>query len=143
MIAWTDRRCRHCGCMDHRACLTPDGPCAWVAQDVCSHPDCVRAANATLWPHRGWLAGLADRLVNGPARARTWTVVALDGQAFALAAADVCDDADSWTGPDYPDDSLVVLRRGLTMDRAWRVAACLRHRARERPSALFDSWIRS
>ena len=66
MMASTDRRCRHCGCMDHRACLTPDGPCAWIDQDVCSHPDCVRAANATLWPHRGWLAGLADRLVNGP-----------------------------------------------------------------------------
>jgi hypothetical protein len=130
----TQRRCRHCGGMDQPG---------WLTEEVCNHADCVRAANATLWPHRGWLAGLADRLVNGPARARTWTIVALDGQAFALAAADVCDDSESWSGPDDPDDGLVVLRRGLTMDGAWRIAACLRHRARERPLALFDSWIRS
>jgi hypothetical protein len=30
------RACRHCACTDDYACLTPDGPCAWVAWDLCS-----------------------------------------------------------------------------------------------------------
>ncbi len=32
-----DRRiCRACGCWERRACMTEDGPCAWLAADRCS-----------------------------------------------------------------------------------------------------------
>lgn len=32
-----NRKCRGCGCMDHRACLHSDGtPCSWVELDLCS-----------------------------------------------------------------------------------------------------------
>lgn len=34
------RACRHCGCTQERACITPDGPCWWTAPDVCSSPPC-------------------------------------------------------------------------------------------------------
>jgi hypothetical protein len=30
------RTCRVCGCTDDRACVTDDGPCHWVAPDLCS-----------------------------------------------------------------------------------------------------------
>jgi hypothetical protein len=32
----TKRACRVCGCTWDRACLTPSGPCWWVAADLCS-----------------------------------------------------------------------------------------------------------
>lgn len=28
--------CRVCGCTDQEACLTPEGPCHWVEEDLCS-----------------------------------------------------------------------------------------------------------
>jgi hypothetical protein len=28
------RMCRRCGCDDDHACITDDGPCAWVLLDV-------------------------------------------------------------------------------------------------------------
>ena len=28
------RRCRGCGCTETQACMTDNGPCAWVAPDV-------------------------------------------------------------------------------------------------------------
>lgn len=28
--------CRHCGCTDDRACMTEEGPCAWVEPGLCS-----------------------------------------------------------------------------------------------------------
>lgn len=30
------RTCRVCGCTDERACMTIEGPCYWVAEDLCS-----------------------------------------------------------------------------------------------------------
>jgi len=33
------RRCRKCGCTDERACITREGPCYWVAADLCSACD--------------------------------------------------------------------------------------------------------
>lgn len=33
------RTCRVCGCTDHRACMTMDGPCSWVELDLCSACD--------------------------------------------------------------------------------------------------------
>jgi hypothetical protein len=33
------RRCRKCGCTDERACITAEGPCHWVAADLCSACD--------------------------------------------------------------------------------------------------------
>lgn len=30
------RMCRVCGCTDHAACLTEDGPCSLVEEDLCS-----------------------------------------------------------------------------------------------------------
>jgi len=30
------RRCRICGCTDDHACVTEEGPCYWVEQDLCS-----------------------------------------------------------------------------------------------------------
>lgn len=38
------RKCRFCGCTEMNACQTPDGPCHWVLEDVCSNPPCVRKA---------------------------------------------------------------------------------------------------
>lgn len=34
-------RCKHCGCTETRACDTPEGPCHWVAPEVCSAAACV------------------------------------------------------------------------------------------------------
>lgn len=31
------KKCRFCGCSDTNACMTPDGPCSWIEQDVCSN----------------------------------------------------------------------------------------------------------
>lgn len=33
------RACRVCGCTDLAACVTEDGPCHWVAEDLCSACD--------------------------------------------------------------------------------------------------------
>lgn len=30
------RRCRACGCTDDAACVGDEGPCSWIAQDLCS-----------------------------------------------------------------------------------------------------------
>jgi hypothetical protein len=30
------RKCRVCGCTEDHACLTADGPCHWVEDDLCS-----------------------------------------------------------------------------------------------------------
>jgi len=30
------RRCRVCGCTEDNACMTPDGPCCWAEEDLCS-----------------------------------------------------------------------------------------------------------
>ncbi|MBX3488888.1 GNAT family N-acetyltransferase [Parvibaculum sp.] len=30
------RRCRVCGCTQNKACVTPAGPCWWIAADLCS-----------------------------------------------------------------------------------------------------------
>lgn len=38
------RECRVCGCTDDKACHTPDGPCHWVAADLCSA--CLALAQA-------------------------------------------------------------------------------------------------
>ncbi|MDR3510674.1 MAG: hypothetical protein P4L73_03510 [Caulobacteraceae bacterium] len=35
----SDRACRVCGCTWFRACLTEDGPCWWVEDDLCSACD--------------------------------------------------------------------------------------------------------
>lgn len=34
-MAWP-RRCRVCGCTGTRACMTEDGPCFWLEEDLCS-----------------------------------------------------------------------------------------------------------
>lgn len=31
-----ERKCRVCGCTNAVACVTPDGPCRWVAEDLCN-----------------------------------------------------------------------------------------------------------
>lgn len=31
-----EQTCRGCGCTDARACMTQDGPCWWVGEDLCS-----------------------------------------------------------------------------------------------------------
>lgn len=37
------RTCRHCGCTEDDACHLGDEVfCHWVAEDVCSNPDCVK-----------------------------------------------------------------------------------------------------
>ncbi len=33
---WKDRVCRVCGCTYFRACVTPEGACTWVEEDLCS-----------------------------------------------------------------------------------------------------------
>jgi hypothetical protein len=33
------RRCRICGCTDSNACITEDGPCCWIWEDLCSACD--------------------------------------------------------------------------------------------------------
>lgn len=33
------QRCRVCGCSDFDACMTDDGPCWWVEEDLCSGCD--------------------------------------------------------------------------------------------------------
>ena len=38
------RTCRFCGCTEDHACVTADGPCHWVDDTVCSHPDCIQKA---------------------------------------------------------------------------------------------------
>lgn len=30
------RKCRVCGCTDTSACMTEDGPCFWLEEDLCS-----------------------------------------------------------------------------------------------------------
>ncbi|HEY5412167.1 MAG TPA: hypothetical protein VIJ94_15715 [Caulobacteraceae bacterium] len=46
------RTCRVCGCTQHNACMVSKtetnwiGPCSWVAEDLCSNPDCLKAAEA-------------------------------------------------------------------------------------------------
>ena len=35
------RTCSVCGCTDSNACITPEGPCYWVAPDLCSNPECL------------------------------------------------------------------------------------------------------
>ena len=32
----SERKCRVCGCVDLRACVTAAGPCYWVEPDLCS-----------------------------------------------------------------------------------------------------------
>jgi hypothetical protein len=32
----SERKCKGCGCTDATACMTPGGPCHWVAEDQCS-----------------------------------------------------------------------------------------------------------
>ena len=32
----SERACRVCGCTQDHACVTDDGPCAWVEADLCS-----------------------------------------------------------------------------------------------------------
>ena len=32
----SERKCSSCGCSDYDACMTSDGPCWWVAVDLCS-----------------------------------------------------------------------------------------------------------
>lgn len=39
-------RCRVCGCTDERACVTVEGPCRWIAPDLCS-ACAVRAVDLT------------------------------------------------------------------------------------------------
>jgi hypothetical protein len=34
--------CKFCGCTDNNACVTEEGPCYWVKDDVCSA--CVEVA---------------------------------------------------------------------------------------------------
>ncbi len=31
-----ERKCRVCGCTKDKACMTKDGPCHWVEEDLCS-----------------------------------------------------------------------------------------------------------
>lgn len=31
-----DRQCRVCGCAEDHPCMTEDGPCFWLEQDLCS-----------------------------------------------------------------------------------------------------------
>lgn len=33
---FTKRKCRSCSCTQNNACMTEDGPCWWVAPDLCS-----------------------------------------------------------------------------------------------------------
>lgn len=43
------RSCRVCGCTDMDACETDDGPCHWVAADLCSacvNPGAIRSLGA-------------------------------------------------------------------------------------------------
>ena len=44
------RTCRGCGCDDHHACITAEGPCAWVLLDV-ETPTGICSACAT---DAGW-----------------------------------------------------------------------------------------
>jgi hypothetical protein len=37
-----ERKCRDCGCTQGHACVTEEGPCYWIAADLCSA--CARAA---------------------------------------------------------------------------------------------------
>jgi len=30
------RKCRVCGCTDTQACMTGEGPCYWLEEDLCS-----------------------------------------------------------------------------------------------------------
>lgn len=30
------RKCRVCGCTDTQACMTEEGPCFWLEEDLCS-----------------------------------------------------------------------------------------------------------
>ena len=40
-----ERTCRACGCTDSHACINHvDGPCWWVADDLCSHCQLTAAA---------------------------------------------------------------------------------------------------
>lgn len=36
LIAQKDWQCRHCGCTPLNACRTEDGPCHWLAPNLCS-----------------------------------------------------------------------------------------------------------
>ena len=38
------KTCRVCGCTDDKACMSSQGPCWWVADDLCSA--CVVKANS-------------------------------------------------------------------------------------------------
>lgn len=31
-----ERKCRVCGCTYNNACVTENGPCSWVDEDLCS-----------------------------------------------------------------------------------------------------------
>jgi len=33
---FVSRKCRVCGCTDTQACMTEDGPCFWLEEDLCS-----------------------------------------------------------------------------------------------------------
>lgn len=30
------RKCRACGCTQNAACMTEEGPCYWIEEDLCS-----------------------------------------------------------------------------------------------------------
>jgi ParB/RepB/Spo0J family partition protein len=45
-------RCKHCGCTEHNACMTIDGPCYWIKPGVCSNPDCVAKEKAASKPKK-------------------------------------------------------------------------------------------
>lgn len=42
------RKCIVCGCTDAKACITEEGPCYWVGQDLCSNPDCLAKVTVSL-----------------------------------------------------------------------------------------------
>ena len=47
------RTCRGCGCDDNHACITEDGPCAWVLLDIGSPTGvCSACAEAVQWDPR-------------------------------------------------------------------------------------------
>jgi hypothetical protein len=46
--------CRFCRCMEASACELPSGePCAWLTENVCTNPGCVRALRREQGKPRG------------------------------------------------------------------------------------------
>lgn len=43
-------KCRVCGCTEEKACTTPQGPCYWVEDDLCSA--CAPAVRSLVLPGR-------------------------------------------------------------------------------------------